>query len=100
MSAVQGFTSSQSTGVPPQTPAVHTSLDVQKLPSSHGVSDCGVCAHVPSTQLSAVQGFVSSHSSSVAQHPSTGVLAQEKSEKQYGKYGSLKLQTDDDGPFI
>jgi hypothetical protein len=66
-SAVQGSPSLQTTGVPPQTPAVHTSLDVHAFPSVQLVPLATGTLWQPSTasQESAVQVLPSSQTSGV-----------------------------------
>ncbi len=64
-SSVHAFKSSQFLALPVQTPATQVSLDVHLLPSSHGET-VGTWAQALAigSQLSVVQGFLSSHARS------------------------------------
>src|SRR5262249_8102875 len=69
LSTVHALVSLQSRAVPPQVPALQTSVTVQNLPSSQlwPCSGTGSCTHwlSPSLQLSAVHGLVSEQSRGV-----------------------------------
>ncbi len=63
VSAVHGFSSLHTTGVPAHWPsALHVSAVVHSLPSLHGAPGVGRKTHRPSTQASSVQGLWSSQS--------------------------------------